>query len=231
MPKKNSPRISANKLAEYIVSKGARQRNILRDQKYPSIAGMYYNEAATAISVCLASNLQDLSSIERAIRVLEQKNPGTAGALRRIGSNIDALESFEAMLDDIDLKGAAAELGEHQPDKLVMHGVDISVRPDVILRGTGKSGKKMVGGVKLHFSRTLPLTTTSAGYVSAILQRYSQDKLLQSSEVVGPAYCFVIDVGSRTIYPTVRSTMQRLKDVESDCRNIAAIWPTITQAN
>ena len=38
----NDPRISVNKLAEYMGAKAARQRQILRDQKYPTdYKGMY----------------------------------------------------------------------------------------------------------------------------------------------------------------------------------------------
>src|SRR5689334_23054807 len=50
----NQPRISVNKLAEFIDAKAARQRQILRDQKFPSeFKGMYYREAAETIAVCL----------------------------------------------------------------------------------------------------------------------------------------------------------------------------------
>ena len=229
MARNTQPRISVNKLSEYLVAKGARQRSILRNQKFPNIAGMYYAEAANAVSACLASNLEDTSRIAQQIRVLEQQSPETAGAIRRVNSNIDALESFEALLDDIDLKGATAELGEQKPEKLVMHGVDISVRPEIILRGAGKSGKEQVGALKIHFSRTFPLTEVSGGYVAAVLQRYAEDKLIEGDEIVGPAYCFVIDIGSGTVHSSVKATARRLKDIESDCKNIAAIWPTITQ--
>ena len=206
MARNTRPRISVNKLAEYLVANGTRQRAILRDQKFRNIAGMYYSEAARAVSSCLASNLEDTSGIAQTIRILEQQSPDKAGAMRRVSSNIDALESFEAMLDAIDLKGATAELGEQRPEKLVIHGVDISVRPEIILRGTGKSGKKQVGALKVHFSRTFPLTDASAGYVAAILQRYAQDKLIGVDEIVGPSYCFVVDIGSGTVHSPVKST-------------------------
>ena len=229
MARNTPPRISVNKLAEYHVVQGARQRGILRDQKFSDFAGMYYAEAARTVSSCLASNLEDTSRIAQTIDNLEQQTPDKAGAMRRINSNIDALETFEAMLDDIDLKGATAELGAQRPDKLVMHGVNISVRPEIILRGTGKSGKTQVGALKVHFSRTFPLTDVSAGYVAAVLQRYVADKLIGGDEIVGPSYCFVIDIGSRTVHPSVKATAARLKGLESDCQNIAAIWPTITR--
>ena len=227
MPRNTKPRISVNKLGEYVVASGTRQRSILRDQKFPGIGGMYYAEAARAVSSCLASSLEDTSEITQAIRILEQKSTDKVGALRRISANIDALESFEAILDDIDMRGATAELGEQKPEKLVIHGVEISVRPEIILRGAGKSGKKQVGALKVHFPRTFPLTNVSAGYVAAVLQRYVGDKLIDD-EIVAPTYCFVIDVGSRTVHSSVKATAARLKAIESDCQNIAAIWPTIT---
>jgi hypothetical protein len=39
--------------------------------------------------------------------------------------------------------------------------------------------------------------------------------------------CCVIDVGSQTVYPGVKATTARMKDVEAICQNIAALWPTI----
>src|SRR3979490_3084463 len=103
----NQPRISVNKLAEFIDAKAARTRQTLRDQKFPSeFKGMYYKEATDSISACIASNLENTAVIERTIAALEQQTPDKIGTQRRIQSNIDALETFEAMLDDIDLKGA-----------------------------------------------------------------------------------------------------------------------------
>ncbi len=64
MAKDKGPRISVNKLAEYIGSKGRRQREILRDQKFPEdFKGMYYREASEAVSRCLASDLEDTAVI------------------------------------------------------------------------------------------------------------------------------------------------------------------------
>ena len=227
MAKNNDPRISVNKLAEYMNAKALRKRQILRDQKFPDFKGMYYREAADAVSTCLASNLENTAVIARTIRVLDQMRPEKAGTLRRITANIDALESFEAMLDNIDLKGGTPELGEHRPEKLTMHGVEISVRPEIVLRGKGKKETALTGALKVHFSKTFPLNQDGAGYVSAVLQRYTEDKLLDGDEAVSSQFCPVIDIGAKVMYPGVKSITQRLKDVEAECQNIAALWPTI----
>jgi hypothetical protein len=227
MAKDNTPRISVNKLAEYLVSKGGRQRQILRDQKYPTeFKGHYYRESEEAVASCLKDNLENLSYLDRAWQSLNQTQSDKVGTQRRVNSNLDAIESFESMLDKIDLKGATPSLGHHAPEKLKIHNVAVSVRPEIILRGQGKSQKKLIGGIKLHFPRTFSLTEDSAGYVSAVLQEYFKVHFNEEGEVYAP-YCFVIDVGSKTVHQGVKSTSARMKDVAAECQNIAALWPSI----
>jgi hypothetical protein len=80
-----TPRISVNKLAEFMEAKGGRQRQILKDQKYPTdYKGMYHKEAAEAIASCLSKNLEDLDIIDRAIALLEQAKPQKIGTQRRV---------------------------------------------------------------------------------------------------------------------------------------------------
>ena len=108
----------------------------------------------------------------------------------------------------------------------MIQGVEVSVRPEVILTSPGKSRTVLVGAAKLHFPRTFALDAESAGFVSAILQRWTDQHLLDSG-VTNGALCPVIDIGSRTFYPGVKATAARMKEVEANCQNIAAIWDSI----
>lgn len=226
----NKPSISVNKLGEYILSKGARQRKILHDRKYPDPdfqMGMYHREAAEAVAAYLAAGAIDPSPLDNALHALEQIATDKIGTARRINANIDALERFSGMLDDIDLKNAEPELGAHNPAKLVYHGVEISVRPEIVLRATVK-GKNYVGALKLHFSKTHPHNEESAGFVSAAVSEYCRMHIVGYSDaIVNPAFCQVIDVASGRVFPGVKSTKQRLADISAECQNIAALWPTI----
>ncbi len=71
MPKQhNDPRISVNKLAQYVTSKAARQNQILRNAKYPpTYITAYYRDAGTAISRFLASNMTDYALLDGTIAV------------------------------------------------------------------------------------------------------------------------------------------------------------------
>ena len=222
--------ISINKLAEYIISKGARQRKILHDRKYPDPdfnIGMYHREATESISSYLADGAVDTTPIDRQIAVLSQITTEKVGTARRVNANIDALERFSNMLDDVDLFNAEPTLGAHNPPKLTYHNVEISVRPEIILRADGPKGKRFVGAIKLHFSKTHPHTKESAGYVSAILQEFCKTHIASEDETVHPNYCMVIDVASGNVYPGVKATAQRLKDIAAECQNISGLWPTI----
>ncbi len=224
------PRISVNKLAEYMGSKAARQRKIIHDRKYPDEDfnfGMYHREAAEAVSRYLADGAIDPAPLDAQIAALLQLTPEKVGTARRINANVDALERFSNMLDDVDLQGADATLGEHAPQKLKYHNVEISVRPEIILRGQGPKGKKLVGAIKVHFSKSSPMNEDSAGYVSAVVQEFCRLHIANDDETVFPGYCQVIDVASGTVFPGVKSIKRRMVDVAAECQNIAALWPTI----
>ena len=224
-----APHISVNKLAEFNEAKGARQRQILRDQKYPTgYKGLYHKEAAEAIALALASHLEDFSAIQRAINRLEQAQPTKIGSQRRVVANLDALESFSLLLDKIEarIKDVDLTLGDQfSTQRLSNHGVDINVRPELLARRAGRKGP-LCGAIKLHFPRTFPLSKDTAGIVSALSQEWCKKYMPDNGNVSGPL-CFVIDIGSQEVYDGVASTVARMREVDADCQNIAALWPTI----
>src|SRR5689334_17747262 len=90
-----APRISVNKLGQYLVSKAARQRSILYEQKFPAdYITAYYRDAEEAISSFIAGGLQDVSILEKRIKILGQANTSNIQQARRISGNIDAIETF-----------------------------------------------------------------------------------------------------------------------------------------
>jgi hypothetical protein len=221
--------ISVNKLAEFIVKRSARQRQIVYDRKYPDPdfnMGNYHREVREAVSRYLADGAIDPSIIRSALKSLRQQPTDKIGTGRRINANIDALESFSEMLDEIDLDDFEVTLGEHAAKKLVFHNVEVSVRPEMILRKKVK-GKNLVGAIKLHFSKTFPHTEESAGYVAAVLQEYLDVHLVEDGEIVHPPSCFVIDTASKRVYRGVKATTKRMQDVEAACQHIRALWESL----
>jgi hypothetical protein len=84
----------------------------------------------------------------------------------------------------------------------------------------------MIGAVKLYFVKTYPLTKETSGYLSAVLQEWCRTVLGDEGTVSGPL-CYVIDVGARKVWPGVKATKERMREVEADCQNIFDLWPRI----
>lgn len=226
---RDEPRISINKLAQYVTSRATRQNQILRTAKFPpEYITAYYRDASEAISRFLANGMVDFAILDNAIGTLSQKVAGNIYETRRIAGNIDAIETFNGLLDDIDFGTATARLGAHKASHLILGGVEISVRPEVTLHSKTKGGEDLVGGIKLHFPKTEPMDDEQANLVTALMTAFCKDHLWQDGSPL-PAHCMVIDLASGKVYPGVKSIKQRLKDIESACGQIAALWPNITQ--
>jgi hypothetical protein len=221
------PRLSINKLGEYMTARAGRQNKILHDAKYPQdYIVAYYKDAAEAIAKCIVDGLEDLRPLDAAIRNLEQRIPKNTGEQRRFAGNIDAIETFISIMDRIDLKGVVPRLGSHQASTLRMNGVEISVRPEVTLHGEKRSGEKIVGGMKLHFPKSFPLNTEAAEYISTGVQLYANDHLFTEG-AASHKHCYVVDMASAQVYEGIQSIKQRTKDMGDTTLQIASIWPNI----
>lgn len=221
------PRLSINKLGEYMTVKAGRQNKILYDAKYPQdYIVAYYKDAAEAIAKCIVDGLEDLKPLEIAIRSLEQRVPKTIGEQRKFSGNIDAIETFISIMDNVDLKGVEPRLGEHKAPHVIMSGVEVSVRPEVTLHGQKKSGEGLIGGIKLHFPKSFPLNEEAAEYISTGVQLYANDHLYAHG-AASHKHCYVIDMASAKVYAGVKSIKQRTKDMQDTTLQIASIWPNI----
>lgn len=229
MRKIDTPRVTLNSLVQYMGARSREQRDILHQHKYPKdFMARYYKEATECIATCIASNLTDQSALERTLNTLRKKPTEKRGTAQRIKLNINAIKSFQAMQDQIDFLNATPELAPfNAADKLTFHGVIISVRPEIILRGIDKSGKKLLGAIKINCAGKNKITDDSAGYISTILQIYCSSYFPDWKTY--PSYCMVIDVGSKKVYPGIKAIAKRTKDISAACQNIADLWGAITQ--
>ena len=218
-----------NKLGEYITSKAARQRSILYNQKFPpDYVTPFYDDATEAIALFIAKGMDSPSILENRIKLLEQMPVNTVWQQRRTIGNIEAIETFMGMIDALDLSGITCRLGSQTPPRLPIRNVEVSVRPEVILSRPNPKGGKLVGALKLHFPKTNPLSEESAGYVSAVCVRFC-DSYLADEGAADSRLCCVLDLASAKLYPGVKATTLRLKDVDAACEQIFNLWDTIKE--
>ena len=217
------PRISINKLGEYVTARPRRRRRVIHDQKYPpTFQVTRYNQAQSAMSKFLANAGED-KLIHDTIEELANAEPKSTWDAERIQSCTNALDSFLKVYDPTLIEGYKVEVGEPRPPKLEIAGVQVSVRPDLILRGTDRKGNPTVGAIKLYIAKTKPLDDESGLIIATSVHQYIEH--ISPDDVKVPLQAsMVVDVFAQKIYHAPRAYISRRKDIEAACEEVARAW-------
>ncbi len=221
---RTKPRISINKLAEYLTAAPARRRAIVKEQKYPAtFRTVWYDAACTAIVQFLCAEEPDEEKLVSEIERLYTKTPANESEETKLRTNAEALEAFLEGHDHLSVEGFKGIPGVNTPAKLVIAEVELSVRPDVMLNGSVR-GKTVGGAIKLYFSKETKLTDKSAPYISALVHKFVLDKTKTDPS---RRHCQVFDVFGKTVEEAPASTKTRMRDVEAACEEIRLLWTVV----
>jgi hypothetical protein len=217
------PRISANKLGEYLVSPPLRRRDIIERQKYPcTFIGAYYEPARATIVDYLLGHVDRAGLLGRTEALVAAEHP-SSWAQHQAHGCAEAVLRFLDLEPHLDLRGMTpVHVPEHAA--LDVEGVRISVYPDLVLEGVDHRGRRQVGALKLHFPKAHPHTETSAEYVATLLRLHAQRFMLSRGHVSEHA-CLVIDVFSGRIVSAPRGHVRRFRDIGAACDEIRRAWP------
>lgn len=217
-----SPKISLNKLGEYLTASPARRRRIVYDQKDPKpFITTRYTDAREVIVDFLASGMIDDTKLITRAKNLRLDSSGTEFACQDRIASADAIENFLEVVDHIELEDLqVVPVGNSTSAGMEIEGVYVSVRPDVLFKNA--ITKDVVGALKLHFPRTTPLNENSAKYVSTALRVYLTDEL--KSLTAEPKKCYVVDVSTQTVTCAPKSFKKNMSDIAAACEEIRARW-------
>jgi len=218
------PRISVNKLGEYLVATPVRRRRIVADQKRPSdFIVARYREATEAMVSFLQGGATDDAIIERAIVELARKPVSSEFQEQDRDLSIEALESFLDMADAIIFDGLQCRRGDPNPPHLMVAGVSVSVRPEIVLTGAARAGGNALGLLKLYLVKSHPLTDEAGSYIGTVLQQYASQHLAGLG-AVDYRLCQTLDIFAKKIHTAPRSFRRRQNDIEAACQEIARAW-------
>jgi hypothetical protein len=217
--------MSLNALAQYMTANAGRRERILRDQKYPpTFQVTWYHEATRAITRYLLDPDRETDILTVAEERLDQQPADGDNERQRLNDNATAIRSFAACCEDITFDAMTAQRPP-QDSQLVIEGVTVSVRPDVILGGSHR-GHESLGGVKIYLSKNERLDEDSASAVGALLHRYVSGQAFDG-ENCNVRHCTVVDVFGRTCASAPRAITRRQREIDAACREIAQRWATV----
>jgi hypothetical protein len=220
---RESPRVSVNRLGEYLVASPAGRKRIIHEQKHPCEPQyLRYPEASLAITEFLCGGLN--AGVLRAhLERFAATPPRDDFDAQRLRLCAEAVDRFAALVPLLEMEDAIVSAVGAEPPVLQVAGVDISVRPEVVLQMVDRKGNNRVGLLKLYFSKHHPLDERSGRYIATLLQSYAEQHLSRLGPVE-PRLVRVVDVFAGTLFCAPRANTRRLSDVRLACEEIAERW-------
>jgi len=221
------PRLSVSKMAEYQTAGPNRRRRIILDAKDPQpyIVGIY-EYAKDAITEYLAGDELDAEGLLKAIDEIAHREPQRPSDAKSIKLCCEALERFVSLFKHgEDLAALKRSKGAQASPKLVISEVEISIQPDVILKGA-VNVTKTIGAIKLVFGKSEPLTPEHGESIALMLQEHIT-KHLSAGMKVDPRICMVLDVFSGRVFYPPKAVKRRMANILASCEEIKAQWRSI----
>ena len=216
------PKISLNKLSEYLTATPSRRRQIVKDQQDPKpFIAARYRDARDAIVEFIASGMSEEEQLLSVAEKLRSDVSGSDFARQDRIASAEAIDNFLEVSDQIELDDLTVVPAD-RTSTASMHvaGVRVSVRPDAYLKNaiTGD----IVGAIKLHFPKTTPLNDTSSKYVATTLKVFLSEE--QGAKFVDHKKCYVVDVSTQTATCAQKSYKKNMSDIAAACEEIRARW-------
>ncbi len=162
----------------------------------------------------------------------QRKGDASLGPLLRDDAekSIEVLHSVQSMANQ--LKSYDFQNAPVKQPKLILSGVEISVRADLYVFGA-KKGVEEIGAAILRMTQDDAETEAAKakrremGLIVATLAKLHVEKNVSSNRKPANRLCMSIDVQHGEVFCAPDSNSQRIKNVESACQFIASLWPSI----
>ncbi len=225
---RRDPRISVNKLGEYLTATPVRRKRIIHDAKFPSTFMVSrYVAAENAIADWICSGGTDELMLTQAIAALRTGEPRSSFARSRRDCCVTAIARAARLQDKLRLpNGRVTYVRANSATPLSLGELTVSVRPEVLLY-VGGGDQRRLGGIKLYFSKQHPLDQQAADFISTLLWQSLVIRAAKDFVLLDPEQIKVVDVLAGEVYMLPKTYKQRLKEIAAAGEEIAERWNAI----
>jgi hypothetical protein len=219
----NKCKISINQLADFSDSTEAGKRRIIGQQLKPSKVKVPRYQMTKAKIRKSMERKGDLDPIFEGIQLLENRKPQTKWQLNDKSVSIEALRRFINVKVPIILKRLDYQVIKPKTKTLELKEVDIVVAPDVVIKGNFR-GQTVIGGIKIHISKTKPFDFVKAQTVSSIICKYLKESVANKGDLVLPELCFCLEVFDERMVAAPATYEQIISKVKDLCDEVKLYW-------
>lgn len=233
----DSPRISANELARFMLASDTGRLGIIKSSiKSSSAVVIRYKHARTCIKEFLSTGNRDVAVVHAKIADLQAiADDDTQKPFTREDANlsIDALYSFIRLQNQISNQLEFIPVPTKGQPHVMMNGVDVSVNLDLIAQRTYRNRLQM-GGVICRFTKSDSDTPAAISKREDMGRYVATLAHIRASQSTGnrEAYRGIsmsVDVQFGRAIQCPPSYAQRVTNMENACRFISAMWEPLKQ--
>lgn len=146
-------------------------------------------------------------------------------------NSIEVIHGIQRMQNQLG-QYAFREAPKRQP-KLVIEGLEVSIRADLLVDGSSRKGDNLVGAAVLRMTQSGEKTESAIskrremGLFVATLARAHAEQNLAGNSLPANKLCMSIDVQHGEVFTAPTSSTQRMNNLTNACRFIVALWPTV----
>lgn len=221
-----NPRLSDNKLADYMAASEQARRGILRSCKYQAkTAVIQHQDARKIVAESILNGKLDVAGLANKLAVYEGKITDTDFEAEVKQHNVDYIKSVIQMGAD-GIKGTDFVRCKTQK-KLDFNGTEISFFPDVLVARTNQRNNRKIGAINLRYSKSAKLPEATAEWQSALMFGVLRDEPFEEESTPELALCQTFDGFNGKIYGAPSNAVYLFKEMKAACIGIALQWPNI----
>jgi hypothetical protein len=168
--------ISLNQFADFTKATEKGKLRILKQQLNPNPFKIpWYQTPRAGIRKSLQNN-GDLTPILEALKKLNRREPKNRRGLTDKNASIEALQRYIELKLPVIFKNYEYEIIKPELKSNFIAGVEVRVAPDVVVR-FNINGKKYIGAVKIHISKSAPFNYKQSLKVATILYKYLSETI------------------------------------------------------
>ena len=224
------PRISVNELAKFMVVSQTARLSIIRRARQPRDhvpAITRYHDVRDCLREYLADPKAETLERAEAMFARRAEDPGeTSFRQDDAKQSIDVIHEMRALKDDL-APYQFSLAPSRQEKKLMVSGVEVSVRVDLHVQSPTKAGDQ-VGSAILRLTKDDKTTPAALDkrremglYTATLIMMHMSGVQNQSPTA---KLCLSIDVQHRRAFAAPKSHKKRAEDLRSACITIAALW-------
>lgn len=208
-----------------VASETAKQSIIRRNYDPQPFVTTRYQDARSTIKAYLSDISRRQNPINDALTMFEQRAADPAESDLRQDDARQSIEVLQALRGmDNQLARYQFRDAEHSQPKLILSGVEISVRSDLWAYGEGRGGEEQIGGVIFRMTQDDGGRRADMGRYVATLLRMHLDQNNPTNRVPANRLCMAVDIRHGEVFAAPTSNTRRMNDLEAACRVIHALW-------